>query len=74
MPSGTWYAPKVTGDVPPPCYGFSLLNIDDYSAVMFGGFVGSHLSNDVYYLNLRTWVSDGNGVLLQHCMCMILWD
>ncbi len=60
--AGTWYAPTVTGDVPPPCFGFSLLNIDEFHAVLFGGSMeGQGYSSDVYYLDLRIWVSDSGG-------------
>ena len=60
--AGTWYAPTVTGDVPPPCGGFSLLNIDEDHAVLFGGYMGGQRwSSDVYYVDLKIWVSDSGG-------------
>ncbi len=47
----------MSGDVPPPCWGFSLINIDEHHGVMFGGIVGGHCTNDVYYIDLLVWVS-----------------
>ncbi len=70
--AGIWYAPTVTGDVPPPCDGFSLLNIDEYHAVFFGEYMeGQECSSDVYYLDLRMWVSDSGTHDRSLCIALV---
>ena len=34
---GEWITPKVTGERPPPCAGFSLTQISENSALFYGG-------------------------------------
>ena len=36
--SGEWSTPSVTGEVPPPCAGFTLTKISHTSALLYGGY------------------------------------
>ena len=45
---GEWTSPTVTGDRPPPIYGFTLTSITNTTSLLFGGNIGDGLSNDVY--------------------------
>ena len=50
--------PNSTGAVPPPCSDFTFTKINADSAVLFGGNHKGHgYANDVYIVNMRTWVS-----------------
>ncbi|XP_019863580.1 PREDICTED: uncharacterized protein LOC109592613, partial [Amphimedon queenslandica] len=49
--TGQWISPTVTGDRPPPIYGFTLTSINNSSAILFGGDTANGESNNVYILN-----------------------
>ena len=51
---GEWITPKVKGDCPPPCAGFTLTKISQNSAVLFGGFDSTTNTclSDVYIVEL----------------------
>ena len=50
FPIGEWASPKVSGTRPPPCAAFSLTNIDDDHAIMFGGKYIDGRRSDVYII------------------------
>ena len=55
--AGLWLAiPPVTGCVPPSSNYFSFTIMDDHQVILFGGFNGSEKFDDVYILDLTTWV------------------
>ena len=51
-PPGKWYPPTMRGTRPPPIAQFSFTKIDDLHAALFGGYVGTGFSNEVYTLDL----------------------
>ena len=36
--AGKWSTPSVTGELPPPCAGFTLTKISHTSALLYGGY------------------------------------
>ncbi|XP_019862734.1 PREDICTED: kelch domain-containing protein 1-like [Amphimedon queenslandica] len=48
LKTGEWTSPTVTGDRPPPIYNFTLTSITNTTAILFGGYDGHRMSNDVY--------------------------
>ncbi len=56
---GVWSSPKIKGEKPSPCAGFTFTKVDQHRAVLFGG---RHLDrnlrvNDVYLFNFKNMVS-----------------
>ena len=52
-PAGEWSSPKITGQPPPPCYGFSLTPVGERRAALFGGRSGSGAySGDLFIVDL----------------------
>ena len=47
---GEWIAPTVTGDRPPPISEFTLTQVTNNSAVLFGGGTTNGASNNVYII------------------------
>ena len=49
-----WITPTITGDIPPPCAGFTLTKISENSAVLFGGYQPQESScvNDIYIMTI----------------------
>ena len=43
-----WTIPSVTGDIPPPMYGFLFTKISSVKAVMFGGRSPGYESGNLY--------------------------
>jgi hypothetical protein len=54
-PIGRWISPTISGSVPPKRSGHSLVRCGA-RAIVFGGFNGKELLNDVYSLDLTTFV------------------
>ncbi|XP_019859167.1 PREDICTED: uncharacterized protein LOC109587365 [Amphimedon queenslandica] len=52
--NGTWIIPTHTGDIPPPCAGFTLTKISENSAILFGGYQPQKSScvNDIYIMTI----------------------
>lgn len=52
-----WSSPLTTGPRPPPCAYFSFTAINDYQAVMFGGWQpGRGRLNDCYQIDFESMV------------------
>ena len=51
---GEWITPKVTGERPPPCAGFSLTQISETSALFYGGLNpdNGECTPDVYIVEM----------------------
>ena len=47
---GEWITPTVTGDRPPPISEFTLTQVTNNSAVLFGGGTTNGASNNVYII------------------------
>ena len=50
---GEWSSPNITGKPPPPCTTFTLTQVSERRAALFGGYSGSRaLSPDLYVVEL----------------------
>ena len=56
FPIDTWSDQPATGDKPPPVSSHTFTKLDHHRAVVFGGFTGKSELNDVYILDMETWV------------------
>ena len=53
-PDDGWSSPVVTGQAPPPCYGFTLTTVEGNRAAMFGGSTPPKVfSDDLYIVDLE---------------------
>ena len=43
---GKWSSPNITGQPPPPSYGFTLTPVGEKKAALFGGMSGSGAASD----------------------------
>ena len=48
-----WSSPVVTGQAPPLCSSFTLTTVGEKKAAMFGGFIQSSYSDDLYIVDLK---------------------
>ena len=57
-PAGVWFSPPVRGTRPPPCSRFTLTNVDNHRAVIFGGYQPGrgNVVSDLYLIDLNTMV------------------
>ena len=54
---GVWNSPATFGERPPPCSGLTITALNDWTAVVFGGYsANQHGMNDVYLIDLSTMV------------------
>ena len=52
-PAGEWSSPRVTGQPPPPCDGFTLTPVGERRAALFGGSSGlGAISDDLLIVEL----------------------
>ena len=51
-PPGGWRSLKVTGQTPPPCSSFTLTELGEKRAAMFGGLDGSSMLNHLFLVEL----------------------
>ena len=63
---GEWSSPNITGQPPLPCNVFSLTQVGERRAALFGGWSGSRLNSDLFVVELsrHTVVS----VVRKQCM------
>ena len=56
---GEWSLPNITGQPPPPCSHFTLTQVGERRAALFGGISGSRAVSDLFVVELsrRTVVS-----------------
>lgn len=53
---GIWSSPELNGS-PPPCAGFTLTGIDDYHAILYGGYQANHENvTDAYIIDFKKMV------------------
>ena len=53
-PAGEWSSPNITGQPPPPCYGFTLTPVGERKAALFGGVIRSgDVSDDLFIVELN---------------------
>ena len=50
---GEWSSPDVAGHPPPPCSAFTLTQVDERRAALFGGYSGSRALSDLFVVELR---------------------
>ena len=50
--SGMWSSPQITGQAPPPCNRFTITTVGDKGAIMFGGWSGLTVLDDLFFLAL----------------------
>ena len=50
--SDRWSSPQVTGQAPPPCNRFTITTVGDKEAIMFGGWSGLTVLDDLFFLSL----------------------
>ena len=53
---GLWSVQTTTGDKPSPRGAYTFTKIDHHRAVVFGGYTGTSVLNDVYVLDMEKWV------------------
>ena len=63
---GEWSSPNITGQPPPPCSSFTLTQVGERRAALFGGYSGSEALSDLFVVELsrHTVVS----VVRKQCM------
>ena len=49
---GEWSSPNITGQPPPPCSHFTLTQVDERRAALFGGISGSVTLSDLFVVEL----------------------
>ena len=48
---GKWSSPTISGQCPPPCFGFTLTALSNNKAVLYGGGYCDHRDGDFVYNN-----------------------
>ena len=52
-PAGEWSSPNISGQPPPPCFGFTFTPVGERRAALFGGYSGSGaISDDLFIVDL----------------------
>ena len=51
-PAGEWSSPNINGQPPPPCDSFTLTPVGERRAALFGGWIGSTYSDDLFIVDL----------------------
>ena len=49
---GEWSSPNITGQPPPPCSAFTLTQVGERRAALFGGYSGSGPVSDLFVVEL----------------------
>ena len=52
FPAGEWSSPNITGQPPPPCNSFTLTQVDERKAALFGGESVSRPLSDLFMVEL----------------------
>ena len=53
----SWSSPSFKGQRPPPCADLTLISVDDWRAVLYGGHRAyDHDSKDLYIIDFSTMV------------------
>ena len=56
LPAEVWSVQPTTGTKPPPMSHHTFMKIDHHRAVVIGGVIGWTPYNDIYVLDMETWV------------------
>ena len=59
-----WSVQTTTGEKPPPLGAYTFTKVDHHRAVVFGGYTGTGVLNDVHVLDMEKWVWRGMGLYI----------